>query len=171
MRRIVESQLIGLIRVIGLSFDPCNRLLINFTGGGSFALFIYGVVLLFTSSLTVAEYIVISIYVFFEFIAHFQIFICLLIMALIPLLCIIFIIYACFCHKEKRVNLPPSVPATIEILNQTDGADCSICFQAMILDEQVIILPCSEKHVFHDKCIMSWTTVKSNCPICRHDLA
>lgn len=135
MRRIVETQLIGLIRVLGLSFDPCNRLLINFTGGASFAMFIYGVVLLFSSPLTVAEYIVISIYVFFEFIAHFQIFICLLIMALIPLLCIFFIIYVCCCQKgEKKANLPPSVPATMEILNQTDGADCSICFQTMILD-------------------------------------
>ncbi len=48
MKKLVENQLMGMIRVLSLSWDPCNRFIINFTGGASFVLFIYGIIILST---------------------------------------------------------------------------------------------------------------------------
>lgn len=45
--------------------------------------------------------------------------------------------------------------------------DCSICYQKKDLENR-IITPCN--HVFHQKCLESWTAIKKNCPYCRHCL-
>ena len=118
------------------------------------------------------EIIVMSLFLVSEFLIQIQVFLCLIFIALIPVLCLLICFYACFCKEgNKEAKLPQAVPATVEIIQKSDGSPCSICFQSIMLDEQVIILPCSDKHVFHDKCIGTWATVKPTCPICHHDLS
>lgn len=44
-------------------------------------------------------------------------------------------------------------------------AECSICMDDVILDEEVMILPC--KHWFHEVCVKAWLSEHNTCPICR----
>lgn len=50
------------------------------------------------------------------------------------------------------------------------GGKCSICYQSFNIDDKVIRLVCSPKHMFHPLCISGWAKIKSNCPICRADI-
>jgi hypothetical protein len=172
IRLSLENSLSQMIKTIALSQDPINRFLISVCSVLSFALFIYGIIVLSKEEpMHSAEMVVIILFLISEFLVQLKMYLCLLLLALSPLFCIFCICFVCFCKEpEKVAKLPEPVPATINIVQQTDGSPCSICFQDIILNEQVIILPCSEKHVFHDKCIKTWTTVKPACPICRHDL-
>ena len=123
-----------MIKNISVSYDPCNRIIVSFTQGASFMLFIYGIIILLEIKLNKVEFIVIMVFITLEFIAHIKVFIVLLFLTLLPLLCILLCIYACCCQKkEKPAKLPDPVPATVEILRNCDGDDCSICFQSMIL--------------------------------------
>ena len=89
-----------------------------------------------------------------------------------PLLCLFACVYAIFCKdKEKQAKEPPTRPATLEILKNVDGGNCAICFQDIALNQEVSVLPCSDKHVFHTKCIKGWILIKHTCPICRYDLS
>lgn len=49
-------------------------------------------------------------------------------------------------------------------------SDCAICFQTFIAEENVIVLKCSELHIFHDTCIKGWGKIKATCPICRREI-
>lgn len=33
--------------------------------------------------------------------------------------------------------------------------------------DRVYVLPCSDKHLFHCRCLRQWTRVKNTCPNCR----
>jgi len=83
-----------------------------------------------------------------------------------PIIVIIIIIYICCCKNEKKAKLPPKSKATAESLSKC--ADCPICFQSFNIGDDIIILPCSPMHIFHDNCITAWTKVKPNCPVCRY---
>jgi E3 ubiquitin-protein ligase DOA10 len=50
-----------------------------------------------------------------------------------------------------------------------DGADktCPICFEDFQENEDVIPLPCNEKHIFHDNCITEWLKNNNACPLCK----
>ena len=102
MRRLVENQQVGLIRVVSFSWNPTIRWILNITGGSSFILLIVGIVILSTIEVNEPEKVVIITYIVLEFVAHFQFFVCLLIMALLPLFCIFFCIYLCCCQKGER---------------------------------------------------------------------
>ncbi|XP_047039072.1 E3 ubiquitin-protein ligase RLIM-like isoform X1 [Helicoverpa zea] len=43
--------------------------------------------------------------------------------------------------------------------------ECSICFEVMLRDQEVMSLPCS--HNFHSECILPWLQEKQTCPNCR----
>ena len=49
----------------------------------------------------------------------------------------------------------------------TDCSICLICFEA---SEKITVFPCDPKHYFHKKCAEDWLAIKSECPLCRHDL-
>ena len=42
--------------------------------------------------------------------------------------------------------------------NQKDGSECCICLAEFIEDDEIIILKCNERHIFHDGCISGWVT-------------
>jgi hypothetical protein len=93
-----------------------------------------------------------------------------LLLALAPVATVVLCIYCCCCGGRKaKAKLPDRVKATPECISKC--AECSICFQGINVDEEVVVLPCSDMHVFHHTCIEGWTKVKPNCPNCRHPLA
>lgn len=44
--------------------------------------------------------------------------------------------------------------------------ECSICRDTIFVGEPVIIVDVC-KHVHHKECVLTWFSVKSECPICR----
>jgi hypothetical protein len=113
---------------------------------------------------TLLEFFLIS-----EVILKPKIFAFLLIICLIPVFIVVLCAYLCCCKKkEPKAKLPMKVKATPEIISKC--SECSICFQMFSASEDIVVLPCSELHVFHHTCIDGWTKIKPNCPICRAEL-
>ncbi|CAD8107185.1 unnamed protein product [Paramecium sonneborni] len=48
--------------------------------------------------------------------------------------------------------------------------ECSICMQPYQSDDEVLRLPCSTLHHFHNTCISAWLQIQSTCPNCRQQL-
>lgn len=48
---------------------------------------------------------------------------------------------------------------------EEEGRECSICLEAFVANEQVVVTPC--KHMFHGDCITPWVKSHGKCPICR----
>jgi hypothetical protein len=81
------------------------------------------------------EIVVMSLFLVSEFLIQIQVFLCLIFIALIPLICLLVCFYACFCKEGAKVaKLPEAVPATVDIIQKSDGSPCSICFQNIMLD-------------------------------------
>ncbi|KAJ4791094.1 hypothetical protein LUZ62_042340 [Rhynchospora pubera] len=53
----------------------------------------------------------------------------------------------------------------VEKVGEGDGRDCTICLEAFVPNEHVLVTPC--KHMFHDDCITPWVKSHGKCPICR----
>ena len=51
-----------------------------------------------------------------------------------------------------------------------DVMTCAICTEDFTNKDKVIVLKCSNKHVFHSSCLRQWVENKAICPICRYDL-
>lgn len=72
----------------------------------------------------------------------------------------------------RTIGLQPSVISAITIVRfktgegLVEGTDCSICLTEFQEDETLRLLPkCS--HAFHIRCIDSWLSSHTNCPLCR----
>ncbi|CAD8083006.1 unnamed protein product [Paramecium sonneborni] len=82
-------------------------------------------------------------------------------------------IYQWFRKREERsMEKKKVVDIFDEIIfdkkeHQNDINDCAICMCSFEDNDKVIILTCSEKHVFHTDCIVDWLKLNSNCPLCR----
>lgn len=77
--------------------------------------------------------------------------------------------------EQHQGNAPPPAPReVIESLPKikvdqamvADGADCAVCKEDLILEEEVANLPC--KHKYHFECVKKWLEAHDTCPICRH---
>jgi len=47
---------------------------------------------------------------------------------------------------------------------------CSICLDRFVSGDDVWILPCDERHIFHDSCIKSWLRKNNSCPLCQKNV-
>ncbi|OBT60407.1 hypothetical protein VE03_10234 [Pseudogymnoascus sp. 23342-1-I1] len=56
-----------------------------------------------------------------------------------------------------------------EMLGPEGKAECSVCMDDVVLDEEVVALPCS--HWFHEACVKAWLSEHNTCPICRTGVA
>jgi hypothetical protein len=63
----------------------------------------------------------------------------------------------------------PEIPAVkySPALALESDPECRICFQSFVPDEEIMLLPCDKKHVFHKFCISGWFKVSPTCPMCR----
>ena len=50
-----------------------------------------------------------------------------------------------------------------------ESVDCSICYEKLKNDDEVITLPCA--HTFHFSCAVSWIKEHDNCPLCRNPIS
>ncbi len=71
--------------------------------------------------------------------------------------------------KKVRINLSNE---QIEKLGKIKGKSgvCGTCLEDITKNEEVITLPCDEKHIYHPDCILPWFKLNVNCPTCRKDL-
>jgi len=84
----------------------------------------------------------------------------------------------------ELADLPPARPragpSTSTATTRTSAVDplpesigretCPICIVDFSEGEDVRVLPCEGKHVFHQACVDPWLLeLSSSCPICRHD--
>ena len=44
---------------------------------------------------------------------------------------------------------------------------CTICAVEYCETDEVVVMKCDERHLFHEECIKRWLRINSNCPICR----
>ena len=57
-----------------------------------------------------------------------------------------------------------------------DEFECDICCVDFVKYDAISILPCSDKHIFHDDCIDAWINhakgknTKPECPLCRKEI-
>lgn len=50
------------------------------------------------------------------------------------------------------------------------GQKCSICFDDFVEEDTVVSMPCSSRHVFHERCVKEWLSRDDSCPLCRSSL-
>jgi len=72
-------------------------------------------------------------------------------------------------EDEIRQGLPKEMIDKIKRMKMGKSAqDCTVCSESFKKGERIRKLPC--KHIFHEKCIMPWLEMNSNCPNCRFNL-
>ncbi|KAJ5287327.1 hypothetical protein N7478_003013 [Penicillium angulare] len=81
-------------------------------------------------------------------------------------------------HNAPGAAPPPATTTAIRSLPQkkvdrqmlgSDGtAECSICMEAVEIDTEVTVLPCT--HWFHFSCIEAWLNQHNTCPHCRRSI-
>lgn len=47
---------------------------------------------------------------------------------------------------------------------------CCICMLPFEIEENIKLLPCNNKHIFHKNCIEKWLSNNKNCPTCRKEI-
>ena len=45
--------------------------------------------------------------------------------------------------------------------------ECPICLREISLGDTIIILGCSDRHFFHEQCIIKWLNIRFFCPLCK----
>lgn len=58
----------------------------------------------------------------------------------------------------------------IELNDDNERDVCCICMNQFCISDQVKILPCNNKHVFHKTCIEKWLAHNKACPSCRKEV-
>ncbi len=48
--------------------------------------------------------------------------------------------------------------------------NCCICLEALDINLNLILLPCNEKHIFHELCIKPWLLKHRDCPLCKKSI-
>ncbi|KAH9069797.1 hypothetical protein EDB83DRAFT_2370643 [Lactarius deliciosus] len=71
----------------------------------------------------------------------------------------------------SRSAEPPRAMSMADPLPESIGREtCPICIVDFDDGDDVRVLPCEGKHVFHQACVDPWLLeLSSSCPICRHD--
>lgn len=49
-------------------------------------------------------------------------------------------------------------------------SSCIICFNKFKDSDTIIVLPCYDSHVFHEKCIENWLQRNDSCPLCKKSI-
>lgn len=88
---------------------------------------------------------------------------------------VLMVLCCCMCCCGRRfgqTQMPemPSVKYTANIQLECEP-ECRICFQNFYPEEDIMILPCNNKHAFHKGCIENWFKMSTKCPMCRKDLS
>mmetsp|Transcript_9904 Transcript_9904/g.1466 ORF Transcript_9904/g.1466 Transcript_9904/m.1466 type:complete len:137 (-) Transcript_9904:44-454(-) len=73
--------------------------------------------------------------------------------------------------RRRRNNEMRQTEIQLEMMKpkkyQGEPVDCSICTEIIDSSIKVVVMPCDDRHVFHEECIKSWLWQNPRCPICR----
>ena len=47
---------------------------------------------------------------------------------------------------------------------------CPICMADFLESDEIVPLPCDEKHYFHQACIKAWLEKNNTCPLCKKEI-
>ena len=63
-----------------------------------------------------------------------------------------------------------SIPenTTAEKMIPEEPMCCPICIDDMETGQEIVVLPCSDKHQFHLSCFQSYLYFKQECPFCKN---
>lgn len=71
--------------------------------------------------------------------------------------------------SEEAIAAIPKKKIDEKMLGPEGKAECSVCMDDVVLDEEVMLLPCN--HWFHEACVKAWLGEHNTCPICRTGVA
>lgn len=129
------------------------------------------ILLAISSRLNPAEIAILIVFLVLEAYLKVKLLIILTLVALSPLICLVFVFYICCCRPREgtmKLNLRAKPAETDDIVRS--GGECSICLMNIKHEEPIYQLPCSDKHIFHEGCLENWSRVKPTCPVCRAEL-
>lgn len=87
-----------------------------------------------------------------------------------------FLLLISFCIKGfKKNSLDKKIMDQLErkewdLESYPEDDECVICRGNYEKGEKIIILPCNNKHYFHEACLVKWLEINCLCPICRANL-
>jgi hypothetical protein len=76
--------------------------------------------------------------------------------------------------KPLKRGLTKESIARLRRVQSSDGdaaCMCSICLSHYLSGDAMLVLPCDERHTFHDECITQWLVKNSSCPLCQRAVA
>lgn len=93
-------------------------------------------------------------------------------------LCILIPVIFFAVRRSQRPNWMPAAPQFIQQLYNTKfnpaanqaQETCPICMVDFTETDDIIPLPCDEKHYFHPECIKQWLQKNNNCPLCKKEV-
>jgi hypothetical protein len=65
-------------------------------------------------------------------------------------------------------NIDQHINTNVE--NEDEKDFCCICMLHFDIGENIKLLPCNKKHIFHTACIDKWLSNNRNCPTCRKEI-
>ncbi|CAI2372404.1 unnamed protein product [Moneuplotes crassus] len=75
--------------------------------------------------------------------------------------------------KENRKNrrlkdvLLNAVNLQLNLDDLNEDDQCAICLEEFNEDDNILRLPCDQRHHFHSTCIGDWCSRKATCPLCK----
>lgn len=86
------------------------------------------------------------------------------------------------CIYARRMNRPNWTGANNQLLdrlvrtrftpaNFNRDEACSVCLEDFKENDEVITLPCSDRHIFHSQCILEWLPRNNACPLCKEPVS
>jgi len=87
-------------------------------------------------------------------------------------------VYIIMLRRHRRPNWIPAPPAFIKDLVRTKFNTvanpaqemCPICMLDFQESDEIVPLPCDEKHYFHQNCIKAWLEKNNTCPLCKKEI-
>lgn len=55
--------------------------------------------------------------------------------------------------------------------DETYATNCAICLSDFAASHEIVLAPCTGRHVFHEGCLAGWLRTAQTCPLCREPLS
>ena len=75
-------------------------------------------------------------------------------------------IFLAYLREQRKNKASKVIPKVLMAVNTKCDEICSICLESMELN--IVKTIC--QHNFHDKCLLDWIKLNTNCPLCRNSL-
>ncbi|CAI2374025.1 unnamed protein product [Moneuplotes crassus] len=55
--------------------------------------------------------------------------------------------------------------------DKEEETECTICLEAFVPGCKVVVLPCDDRHFFHEPCLSRWLDECMACPLCKEEIS